>query len=79
MRFGGFNGDCFRCGGLGHWADSTACPWLQKAKTKAEHESRIDSLRDRYTEFHITEWQKREYIRHENRLWYDGKVPAPLT
>ena len=70
---------CFRCGGADHWADSPACPWLTKAADRADHEKRIDSLKERYWEFAITEWQKREYIRHENRLWYGGKTPAHLT
>lgn len=74
-----FHGDCFRCGGLGHWADSDNCPWLKKAATKTEHQARIDSLRDRFTEFVITPWQRREYIKHENKLWYDGKVPSAIA
>lgn len=72
-------GNCFRCNGLGHWAESPNCPWLIKAKSKAEHEARINSLRDRYTEFVITVWQKTDYIKQENKLWYDGKVPSALT
>lgn len=79
MRFSGFSGNCFRCGGTGHWAESPACPWLVKAATKAEHHRRIDDLRDRFTEFAITAWQKNEYIRFENKLYYDGKVPAALA
>ena len=74
-----FAGTCFRCGGIGHWAESTACPWLQKAATYNDHIARIDSLRDRYTEFAISVWQKTEYIKHENKLWYDGKVPSQLA
>jgi len=69
---------CFRCGGHGHWAESESCPWLRKAAGRSDHEKRIDSLRDRFTEFRITEWQKSEYIKHENKLWYDGKVPSRL-
>lgn len=73
-----FAGDCFRCGGLGHWADSGTCPWLVKAKAKAEHLARIEYYVNRYTGFVITEWQKREFIKQENKLWYDGKTPAQL-
>jgi hypothetical protein len=75
----GFAGNCFRCGNGGHYADSPLCPWLIKATTKTEHEKRIDNLRDRYWEQRITEWQKRDYIKHENRLWYDGHVPSRIT
>jgi len=75
----GLPGNCHRCAGIGHWADSPACPWLKKAPSKAEHEKRIDSLRDRFTEFHITAWQRRQFIKDENKLWYDGKVPARLA
>lgn len=74
-----FTGTCYRCNGLGHWADSPECPWLIKAKTRAEHYTRLDSLRDRFTESVITPWQRTEYIKHENKLWYDGKVPSQLT
>ena len=74
-----FNGPCFRCGKPGHWAESAQCPWLMKAAGPRQHEARIDSLRDRFTEFLITAWQRSEYIKHENKLWYDGKVPSRIT
>jgi hypothetical protein len=70
---------CFRCGEPDHWADDDTCPWLTKAAARAEHENRIAHFVRQYWEHAITGWQKREYIRHENRLWYDGKVPAHLA
>lgn len=73
------SGRCHRCDGLAHWAESAACPWLRKAATAKEHQARIDSLRDRYTEFAITAWQRREFIKDENKLWYDGKVPSRIA
>lgn len=72
------SGTCHRCGQPGHWQDDPACPWLAKARTKAEHEWRIDNLRDRYIAFEILDYQKREFIRHENKLWYDGHVPSRI-
>ena len=74
-----FTGTCFRCNGLGHWAESTACPWLIKAATYNDHIARIDSLRDRYIDLVITVWQKTDYIKFENKLWHDGKVPSQLA
>ena len=68
-RFGGFHGDCFRCGEYGHWSESADCPWTVKATTAGEHESRIDSLIERWQQFVITRSQKRKYIAAENELW----------
>ena len=62
-------GNCFRCGGYGHWADSDHCPWLAKAGTRKEHERRLDSFKMRFLEWGITPHQKREFIRKENELW----------
>ena len=66
-------GNCRRCGGWGHWADSPSCPWLLKAATGKDHLARIDSLKERWWNFEITEWQKRQFIRDENELQH----PAP--
>lgn len=76
MRIGG---DCFRCGGPGHWADSEQCPWLIKAESRAAHLARLDSLKARFLAWEITPHQRHEYMNYENRLWYDGKIPAHLA
>jgi hypothetical protein len=69
-RVGQFPGSCFRCGEYGHKADDDAeCRWLQKAATPKEHQARIDSLTMRFLDEEIGPWLKREYIRHENKLW----------
>jgi len=60
---------CFRCGDIGHWAESESCPWLRKAGSRKEHLARIDSLQMRFTEQEITRNRKQEFIRHENELW----------
>jgi hypothetical protein len=67
---------CFRCLSRGHIAAD--CGELKPATSKAEHEARIARYVTRWTDGDITEWQKREYIRQENKLWYDGKVPSRL-
>jgi hypothetical protein len=77
-RFGGFHGTCFRCGNSGHWAESDTCPWLTKAATRKEHENRIAHFVSRYWNHDITDWQKREYINHENKLFYDGQIPSRI-
>lgn len=77
--FGAGSGTCHRCGQPGHWHDDPACPLRAKAVSKAAHEARIDEFARRYSEFEITEWQKREFIREENKLWYDGKVPSRIA
>ena len=79
-RFGWLAGSsCFRCGGLNHWAESDSCPWLKKAASPKEHQARIDDLRMRFLEWKITPWQKSQYIKDENRLWYGGKVPSSIA
>jgi hypothetical protein len=74
MRIGGFNGNCFRCGEYGHWAESESCPWLKRAATQAEHYARLDAFRERYWAFEITPFQKRAFITAENEMWHS--VPA---
>lgn len=64
-----FAGSCFRCGGYGHWADSTECPWLAKAGTRKEHEARITEFVRRFHEQEISPYQKRQFIEQENAIW----------
>ncbi len=70
-RFSGFTGDCFRCGGHGHWADDGKCPWLEKAASPREHRDRIRAITMRFLENPTPEWRARksEYIRKEVELW----------
>lgn len=63
------SGTCRRCGQPGHWQDDPACPLLQPAVSKAAHLARIDRFVERYWEFEITDWQKREFITTENAIW----------
>jgi len=59
-------GTCHRCGKPGHWQDDPACPWLQPAATRAEHEARIETWKQRWWNFEITPWQKQQFIKAEN-------------
>lgn len=71
------NLQCFRCEKLGHVA--AECDELRRAANKAEHEARISRFVERWINGDITPHQKRDYIKHENKLWYDGKVPSQLA
>ena len=63
------SGTCRRCEQPGHWQDDPACPWLQRAVSKAAHLARIARYVERWIDGGITEWQKREFITQENQVW----------
>jgi hypothetical protein len=65
------NGNCFRCGDEGHWADH--CGWLVKAATRTEHEKRLARILQRWHDWEITGMTTREkkwLITEENKLWH---------
>ena len=61
------DGNCFRCGQPGHWAQH--CPLGLPAASKAEHERRIRLFVDRWIDGEIAAYEKQNLIRQENELW----------
>lgn len=62
------DGNCFRCGQPGHWADH--CDWLIPATSRAGHQARIDRTVERWISGEIrTTREKQALIRAENELW----------
>jgi hypothetical protein len=62
------DGNCFRCGEPGHWADH--CDWLTIAETRADHQARIDRIVERWINGEIrTAREKQGLIKAENELW----------
>jgi hypothetical protein len=71
------SGECFRCGGTGHWVD--ACPELIPAANEAEHFGRIRKYIDRWAEGLMSLEQKRVAVSYENTMWYGDRTPRQLT
>jgi len=68
------DGDCFKCGKPGHWADH--CELNNPAATRAEHEGRIHLFVERWINGKIATHQKRRLIEEENRMWNSAKTGA---
>ena len=67
---------CFRCDRTGHIAAD--CDELKPAASKDEHEARIARYVQRYWDGEITDWQKRQSIATENKMWYGDKCRTEL-
>lgn len=63
------DGDCFKCGQPGHWAQH--CPLNYPAASKNEHYRRLDDIKMRFLEFEITPQERTRLIIAENELWKD--------
>lgn len=69
------DGDCFRCGEPGHWADH--CPLNYPATSRAEHEARIARIVARWFDWEstgMTTSQKKRLIEQENAMWNSAKT-----
>lgn len=62
---------CWRCEQPGHVADACDQP---PARSKTEHETRIDRWIERWIAGDISLWQKRKWIETENRMWKGTKA-----
>ena len=67
---------CFRCDRTGHIAAD--CDELKPATSKDEHEARIARYVARWMDGEIADWQKRQAIAAENKMWYGDKCRTEL-
>jgi len=65
-------GPCYRCGEYGHFVQE--CPELRPAASRAEHEGRIAVYVERWINGQWAQYQKREAITTENKMWETTKT-----